>query len=249
MVSGRTVVISGGGTGIGLATAEAFARGGDTPVLIGRRADVLERAAERIDGAVPVPADLTDPHQVARAAAVIGERFGTVDVLIHNAGGLAPAPPGDGSDPLVAAAHEWTESFRINTLTAVLLTEALRDRLASPGGRVLFLSSIAALRGSGAGGYGGSKAALHPYAFDLARRFGPRGITVNVVAPGLVDDTEFFGGGMSQERRRARVAETLNGRAGEPGDVAQTLLWLASHAAGHITAQVIQVNGGAERGR
>ncbi|MGW8848302.1 SDR family NAD(P)-dependent oxidoreductase [Streptomyces xiamenensis] len=61
MVSGRTVVISGGGTGIGLATAEAFARGGDTPVLIGRRADVLERAAERIDGAVPVPADLTDP--------------------------------------------------------------------------------------------------------------------------------------------------------------------------------------------
>jgi 3-oxoacyl-[acyl-carrier protein] reductase len=246
----RTVVISGGGTGIGLAAARCFARDGDNTVLIGRRAAVLEEAASHLAGAVPCPADLTRPEDAARAAAFVAERFGTVDVLINNAGGNGGLEPGpESEDLLAAAAHAWTVNFRLNTLTAVLLTEALRDRLASPGGRVLFLSSIAAYRGSGSGAYAASKAALHPYAFDLARTLGPRGITVNVVAPGVVDDTEFFGGAMTEERHQRLVAETLTGRAGEPGDVAETLHWLASHAAGHITAQVLQVNGGAERGR
>lgn len=246
----RTVVISGGGTGIGFATALAFAREGDTTVLVGRRPEVLERAAEAVTGAVACPADLTEPQGASRVAGLVAERFGTVDVLVHAAGGNGVLePPATSQDPLAVAAHDWTVNFRVNTLTAVLLTEALRDRLASPGGRVLFLSSIAAFRGSGSGSYAASKAALHPYAFDLARALGPRGVTVNVVAPGLIDDTEFFGGSMTPERRRARIDETLNGRAGTPGDVAETLHWLASHAAGHLTAQVIQVNGGAERGR
>ncbi|WP_326598108.1 SDR family NAD(P)-dependent oxidoreductase [Streptomyces sp. NBC_01803] len=255
-MAGRTVIISGGGTGIGLATARAFARDGDTSVLIGRRAEVVERAAASVGNAVALPADLTDPAEAARVARFVAERFGTVDVLVHSAGGsglLEPRPDDaddadDTGDPLAAAAHHWTVAFRINTLTAVLLTEALRDRLASPGGRVLFLSSIAAYRGSGSGAYAASKAALHPYAFDLARALGPRGVTVNVVAPGYIEETEFFGPAMPPERREARVAETLNARAGTPGDVAETLRWLASHAASHITSQTIQVNGGAERG-
>ncbi|MEO3751770.1 SDR family oxidoreductase [Streptomyces sp. B6B3] len=249
-VTGRTVVISGGGTGIGLATARRFARDGDTTVLVGRRADVLERAAADIEGATACPADLAEPEEAARVAKLVAERFGTVDVLVNNAGGNGTREPGpDGDDRLGAVAHEWTVNLRSNVLTAVLLTEALRDRLASPGGRVLFLSSIAAYRGSGSGAYAASKAALHPYAFDLARALGPRGITVNVVAPGVIDDTEFFGGRMTEERHRTLVAQTLNGRAGEPGDIAETLHWLASHAAGHVTSQVLQVNGGAERGR
>lgn len=247
----RTVVISGGGTGIGLATARCFARDGDSVVLLGRRPEVLRRAAEELPRAVAVPADLTEPSEVARVAEFVAREYGTVDVLVNNAGGnggLEPGPP-EGAAPLEAAAHDWTVNFRGNTLTAVLLTEALRARLASPGGRVLFVSSIAALRGSGSGAYAASKAALHPYAFDLSAALGPHGVTVNVVAPGLIDDTEFFGGGMSAERHQARVAETHNRRAGTPGDVAETLHWLASHAAGHVTAQVVQVNGGAERGR
>jgi 3-oxoacyl-[acyl-carrier protein] reductase len=249
-MAARTVIISGGGTGIGLATARCFARDGDTAVLIGRRAEVLQRAAAGLDGAVALPGDLADPADVARLAHTIGERFGTVDVLVHSAGGNGGLEPGPGTDdPVAAAAHAWTVNFRLNTLTAVLLTEALRDRLASPGGRVLFLSSIAAYRGSGSGAYAASKAALHPYAADLARALGPRGVTVNVVAPGFIDDTGFFGGAMTEERRRALVDQTLTGRAGTPGDVAQTLHWLASHAAGHVTAQTVQVNGGAERGR
>ncbi|WP_059010159.1 SDR family NAD(P)-dependent oxidoreductase [Streptomyces specialis] len=254
-MAGRTVIISGGGTGIGLATARAFARDGDTPVLVGRRAEVVERAAADIATAVALPADLTDPAEAARVARFVAERFGTVDVLVHSAGGsglLEPGPDNGGADApggaLAATAHAWTVAFRVNTLTAVLLTEALRDRLASPGGRVLFLSSIAAYRGSGTGAYAASKAALHPYAFDLARDLGPRGVTVNVVAPGYIEETEFFGDAMTPERRATLVAQTLDGRPGTPGDVAETLRWLASHAASHITSQVIQVNGGAERG-
>ncbi|MDT0310008.1 SDR family oxidoreductase [Streptomyces sp. DSM 44917] len=250
-MAGRVVIISGGGTGIGLATARRFARDGDTPVLIGRRPDVLERAAGSLPGAVALPADLADPADATRVAQAVAERFGTVDVLVNNAGGnglLEPRPPDGTAGPVAEAAHDWTTAFRINTLTAVLLTEALRDRLASPGGRVLFLSSIAAYRGSGSGTYAAAKAALHPYVHDLARQLGPRGVTVNAVAPGYVEETEFFGSGMPPERRDARVAETLNGRPGTPGDVAETLHWLASHAAGHLTSQILQVNGGAERG-
>ncbi|MGW2561276.1 SDR family NAD(P)-dependent oxidoreductase [Streptomyces sp. NPDC001514] len=245
----RTVVISGGGTGIGFAAAEVFAADGEQVVLLGRREEVLARAAERIPGARYCAVDLSEPQGARRAAEFVAREFGTVDVLVLSAGGngrLEARP--DFEDPLEAVAHDWTVNFRLNTLTATLLTEALKDHLATPGGRVLFLSSIAAYRGSGSGAYAASKAALHPYAYDLARQLGPRGITVNLVAPGLVEETGFFGGELPDERRKALIAETSTGRAGHPGDVAQTLRWLASPAAGHITAQVIQVNGGAERG-
>lgn len=243
----RNVVISGGGTGIGLATAQAFAADGDRVLLLGRRAEVLDKAG--VPGALTFAADLSEPDDVRRVARFVAQELGTVDVLVHSAGGAGYLEPASGSDdPLDAAAYGWTLNFRINTLTAVLLTEALKARLAEPGGRVLFLSSIAAYRGSGSGAYAAAKAALHPYAHDLARELGPRGVTVNVVAPGYIEDTEFFGDAMTEERRAQRIAETSTGRAGTPGDVAATLHWLASPGAGHITSQIIQVNGGAERG-
>jgi 3-oxoacyl-[acyl-carrier protein] reductase len=243
----RNVVISGGGTGIGLAAARGFAAGGDRVLLVGRRREVLEKAA--VPGALTYAADLSDVDGVRGVARYVADELGTVDVLVHSAGGNGQLEPkADSDDPLDVAVHNWTVNFRLNTLTAVLLTEALRNRLASPGGRVLFLSSIAAYRGSGSGAYAASKAALHPYAFDLARQLGPRGVTVNLVAPGYVEETEFFGGPIEEARRERLIAETSTGRAGTPGDVAETLHWLASPAAGHITAQVIQVNGGAERG-
>ncbi|MEV0223568.1 SDR family oxidoreductase [Streptomyces sp. NPDC050704] len=244
----RNVVISGGGTGIGLAAARMFAADGDRVLLLGRRAEVLEKA--EVPGALTYAADLSEVEGVRAVREFVAAELGTVDVLVHSAGGAGNLEPeAVGDDPLDIVAHNWTVNFRLNTLTAALLTEALRERLASPGGRVLFLSSIAAYRGSGSGAYGASKAALHPYAFDLARQLGPRGVTVNLVAPGYVEDTEFFGGAMAEARRERLIGETSTGRAGTPGDVAETLHWLASPAAGHITAQVVQVNGGAERGR
>ncbi|MFE7859366.1 SDR family NAD(P)-dependent oxidoreductase [Streptomyces sp. NPDC057403] len=243
----RNVVISGGGTGIGLAAARLFAADGDRVLLLGRREEVLKRAD--VPGASTYAADLGDPAAVRGVADFVAREFGTVDVLVHGAGGNGQLePPAESTDPLDGVAHAWTVNFRINTLTAVLLTEALKDRLASPGGRVLFVSSIAAYRGSGSGAYAGAKAALHPYAHDLARELGPRGITTNVVAPGYIEDTGFFGPRIDPARRERLVAETSNGRAGTPGDVAATLHWLASPGAGHVTSQILQVNGGAERG-
>ncbi|POX52193.1 oxidoreductase [Streptomyces sp. Ru71] len=243
----RNVVISGGGTGIGLAAARVFAGDGDRVLLLGRRAEVLEKAG--VPGALTFTADLGEPADVRRVERFVAEEFGTVDVLIHSAGGAGYLEPASESeDPLERVAYDWNLNFRQNTLTAVLLTEALKNRLADPGGRVLFLSSIAAYRGSGSGAYAASKAGLHPYAHDLARQLGPRGVTVNVVAPGYIEDTEFFGGTMTEERRAQLTAETSNGRAGTPGDVAATLHWLASAGAAHVTSQIIQVNGGAERG-
>ncbi|MEU8756057.1 SDR family oxidoreductase [Streptomyces chartreusis] len=243
----RNVVISGGGTGIGLAAARLFAADGDRVLLLGRRAEVLEQAD--VPGALTYAADLSRPRGARGVERFVASELGTVDVLIHSAGGSGYLEPEvDSDEPLDVVLHNWTLNFGLNTLTAALLTEALKDRLADPGGRVLFLSSIAAFRGSGSGAYAASKAALHPYAHDLARQLGPRGITVNVVAPGYVEDTEFFGDGMDEERHARLVAETSTGRAGTPGDVATTLHWLASHGAGHITSQIIQVNGGAERG-
>ncbi|MET7731754.1 SDR family oxidoreductase [Streptomyces sp. NPDC005402] len=244
----RNVVISGGGTGIGLAAAQVFAAEGDRVLLLGRRAEVLEKAG--VPGALTYAADLGDVDQVRGVVGFVERELGTVDVLVHSAGGTGQLePPAESSDPLDAVAHNWTVNFRLNLLTAALLTEGLKDRLASPGGRVLFVSSIAAYRGSGSGAYGAAKAGLHPYAHDLARELGPRGITANVVAPGYIEDTEFFGPAIDPARRERLVGDTLNGRAGTPGDVAATLHWLASAGAGHVTSQVVQVNGGAERGR
>ncbi|GGU06214.1 SDR family NAD(P)-dependent oxidoreductase [Actinomadura citrea] len=238
----RTIVVTGGGTGIGRAVAARFATGGDRVVVIGRRAEVLEKAAGEIGGTA-LPADLGDPAEVERVRAELAERFGSVDVLVNNAGGNA-----DNHGGSAGVAERWTSNFRINVLTSVLPTEAFRDLL-NPSGTVVFISSIAALRGSGGTSYGPMKAALHPYACDLAAALGPRGVTVNVVAPGFIEDTEFFGDVMSDERRAAQIAQTHTGRAGTPGDVAETVHWLASPGAGHVTAQIIQVNGGAERGR
>ncbi|MEW2557278.1 SDR family NAD(P)-dependent oxidoreductase [Streptomyces griseorubiginosus] len=243
----RNVVISGGGTGIGLAAAQVFAAEGDRVLLLGRRAEVLEKAG--VPGALTYAADLADVDAVRGVVGFVERELGTVDVLIHSAGGNGQLEPAlEGGDALDAVAHNWTVNFRLNLLTAALLTEGLKERLASPGGRVLFVSSIAAYRGSGNGAYGAAKAGLHPYAHDLARELGPRGITANVVAPGYVEDTEFFGAAIDSARRERLVGDTLTGRAGTPGDVAATLHWLASVGAGHVTSQVVQVNGGAERG-
>ncbi|MFI6624954.1 SDR family NAD(P)-dependent oxidoreductase [Streptomyces sp. NPDC050528] len=252
----RVVVISGGGTGIGRAVAEKFARDGDQVVVVGRRPDVLDRTAAEITAAgaevkvAALAADLAEATEADRVRDVLSERYGRVDVLVHSAGGntALDVPPAQASPAEQAAAH-WTGNFRANVLTTVLLTESLRDLLTAPGGRIVLLSSIAAYRGSGSGSYAGAKAALHPYAYDLAAALGGRGITVNVVAPGYIAGTEFFRGALSPERERTLVGQTLNGRAGTPQDVAETVHWLASPAAGHITGQILQVNGGAERGR
>jgi 3-oxoacyl-[acyl-carrier protein] reductase len=234
----RNVVISGGGTGIGRATAAAFAALGDAVLILGRREQVLADAATEL-GVSWQGVDLTDPESVERLR--LPE---TVDVLVNNAGGVSR----DYDESLTGLAAALRADIEQNVLTAVLLTAAVSPRLRRPGGRVVNMSSIAALRGGG-DSYSAAKAAVIGWSHSLAGDLGPDGITVNVVAPGFVDDTEFFAGTMTDERRARLVDGTLVGRAGTPEDVAAAIVYLASAEASYVTGQVLQVNGGALHGR
>ncbi|MFD1542283.1 SDR family oxidoreductase [Nonomuraea guangzhouensis] len=238
----REVVVTGGGTGIGYAIAAAFVAAGDRVTITGRREQVLKEAAARL-GATYLPFDAAGPAAVKDAAGRLPER---VDVLVNNAGGNTNLDRRQ-SDDLLDVAEGWLANLNANLLSAVLVTTALLPRLAK-GGRIITIGSIAA-RGTGSGSYGAAKAAVEAWTADLAAQLGPRGITANVVSPGLVLDTEFFRGRLTEEGIRARVENTRNGRPGTPSDVADSVLFLASPGARHLTGQVIHVNGGAYLGR
>lgn len=249
--SSRLVVVSGGATGIGREIARRFALRGDRVAVIGRRAELLRQAADEInreagnDLVIPVNADLTDPDQVEPIA-----ELGAVDVLVNNAGAIV-TPPGD--DSLAALAASWRRDLDTNLITAVLLTNALLGNLSRPGGRLIMISSAAAQRGGSgghsAGSYAAAKAALHGWALGLAKQLGPDGITVNVLAPGFIQDTDIFHGHDTPEFFAAKVADTLVGRPGIPADVAAAIEYIASPEAGYLTGQIIGLNGGAVLGR
>jgi 3-oxoacyl-[acyl-carrier protein] reductase len=239
----RLAVVSGGGTGIGRATAGMLAGEGYDAIIAGRRAEVLADAVKWIGPqATAVTADVSDPDQVPAVVEAVGDR--AVDVLVNNAGAFI-----SGDDATLASlAERWQAVFASNVLTAVLLTEALRPQLRRPGGRIIMTSSIAAQRGGG-GPYSAAKAALHGLIFDLATQLGPEGITANVISPGYITDSEFFDGRMTEEGHRSRVASTLVKRPGEPADIAEAVRWLAGPGGTFVTGQIINVNGGTVLGR
>jgi len=234
----RTVLVTGGGTGIGRAVATAFAADGDNVFITGRRPGPLHATADGLGDRVrALVCDGTDPDQVD---AMTTHQPDSVDVLVHGAGGNTdfdrPAP-----HDLASLAANWRANLDANLLTAVLMTAAISGRLA-PGGAVIAIGSIAADMGAGA--YGAAKAAVATWNVELAAELGPRQITANIVSPGYVAGTEFFRKQLTDDRRDAILAATLTGRAGTPDDVAGTVHFLAGPAARHITGQVIAVNGG-----
>lgn len=237
--SQRTVLVTGGAVGIGLSLAGHFAGEGAEVVITGRRRAPLEAAAQRT-GARAVVCDHTDPAALDALLPHLPERL---DVLVNNAGGqtdFAHSPRPD-EDELTAYARKFRANLDANLLTAALTTHAVEDRLAD-GGTVIQIGSIAADKGSGA--YGAAKAGLASWNIDLARRLGPRRITANVVSPGYIEDTDFFGDHLTAERRAELVAATFVGRPGTPADITGTVAFLASPAGRHITGQVLNVNGG-----
>lgn len=239
----RNVLVTGGGTGIGRAVAAAFAADGDTVVITGRRPEPLHAAAAELGpGVRAVVCDGTDPVQVDSLRTQLPA---SLDVLVHCAGGNTdfdrPSP-----DDLKSLAAGWRANLEANLISAVLVTEAVRDRLTS-GGTVVNIGSIAVDKGAGA--YGAAKAGVASWNIDLAAELGPRGVTANVVSPGYIADTEFFRDKLTNDRRQALIAATNTQRAGSPGDVAGTVHFLASPAARQITGQVIAVNGGARTTR
>ncbi|TKA13364.1 SDR family NAD(P)-dependent oxidoreductase [Actinacidiphila oryziradicis] len=241
---GRNVVVTGGGTGIGRAVATRFAESGDCVTIVGRRREVLRTTAEELRSergldVTPVVCDLADPDDVEAALARLPSR---IDVLVNNAGSRELAV-GAGPHGVLA---RWRGDFERNVLTAVLVTESVRDRFPE-GGRVITVTSLAALRGGGS--YGASKAALHAWNHSLAAQLGPLGVTCNVVAPGTVAGTEFFGVRLNDAELTRRAGRTLIGRVGRPADVAASVVFLASAEAGFITGEILQCNGGELLGR
>jgi 3-oxoacyl-[acyl-carrier protein] reductase len=240
----RQIVVTGGGTGIGFATAGEFARAGDQVTITGRREHVLKDAVANLSSlAGYVCFDAADPAAVSAALDQLPVR---VDVLVNNAGGNTDfdrEPVRDGD--LAGLAAAWRANLDANLLSAVLVTAALTPRLTRDA-RIISFSSIAARRG--AGSYGAAKAAVEAWNADLASELGPRGIAANVISPGLTLGSEFFRNRLTDARRQRLVAETRTGRAGTTADIAATVMFLASPAAGHLTGQVIHVNGGAYLG-
>ncbi len=243
MTRQRSAVVSGGGTGIGMAIAASLLEDGCEVVLLGRRDDVLADAARSLSGLGEVGVqrvDLSEPAEVEIAMSAVIERFdGVIDVVVANAG----RPPTRSGPDLGSQRDAWMDTLAGNTITTVLLVEAVRSHL-SDTGRLIFISSAGAL-GPGGGAYGAAKAALHGWMYDLAVELGPAGVTCNVVAPGFIDQTELFGNRLSDERRAGFVERTLVKRVGLPADVAECVRWLAAPGSGYVTAQVIGVDGGA----
>jgi 3-oxoacyl-[acyl-carrier protein] reductase len=243
----RIVLVTGGGSGLGKAVAARFCAAGASVIITGRDAVRLAETATEL-GAKAVTCDATDPRQVTRMAAEAG---GELDVLVNMAGGNSdftrPAPrdaggPADLDD--IAAA--WRANLDANLLSAVLTTSAVLPRL-RPGGAVINVGSIGAEYASTS--YGAAKAALAAWTAGLSAEVGPRGLTANVISPGYTEQTGFFRGRLTEQRRAALIAATHDGRAGRPGDIAETAYFLASQGARHITGQVIHINGGAHTTR
>ncbi|MGW7690444.1 SDR family NAD(P)-dependent oxidoreductase [Streptomyces asiaticus] len=232
----RTVLITGGTSGIGRANAEVFIADRAEVFITGRHPDTVERTAKET-GAHGVVCDAGSPERVAALA----DRFDALDVLVNAAGGL-PEAASDGLSPLDALLAQWHSGLSQNLLTAVLTTASVQEKLTG-GSSVISIGSIGAERRGGS--YGAAKAALAAWNASTSAELAPKGVTCNVISAGFIAGTNFFQGRMTDERRGALVAETHNKRAGTVEDIAQTAFFLASPGARHITGQTLHVNGGA----
>lgn len=227
----RSVLVTGGNRGIGLAIARAFADQGDKVV-------VTHRGSGAPEGLVGVGCDVTDGAAVDAAFAEVEEVHGPVEVLVSNAGIT------DDALLLRMGEEQFTRVLDANLTGAYRVAKrAAKGMLRLRRGRMVFISSVVGLSGApGQVNYAASKAGLVGVARSVARELGSRSITANVVAPGYVD-TE-----MTAELTEARRTEIMKsiplGRQASPEEVAAAVTWLASEQAGYVTGAVIPVDGG-----
>ena len=227
----RSVLVTGGNRGIGRAIAEAFLAQGD-------RVAVTTRSGGAPDGVLDVRCDITDPAAVEAAFAAVEEAHGPVEVLVANAGITA--------DTLLVRMTEddWSSVIDTNLTGSFRLAKrAVSKMMRLRRGRIIFISSVVGLLGSGGQvNYAASKAGLVGMARSIAREYGSRGITANVVAPGFVetDMTDV----LTDDQKNLIKTQVPLGRYASTDEIASAVTWLASDGAGYITGAVIPVDGG-----
>jgi 3-oxoacyl-[acyl-carrier protein] reductase len=241
----RVIVITGGSSGMGRAMVERFAQNGDHVVAIGRDEKKLweiERALS--DSVTCLQIDLSKRKEIEDAVASIVKRFPHIDVLINAAGFSGDTIRSD--MPLEEAERAWDTLMDTNLKGSFLMTVAVAPHLRRPGGRIIYISSIAAFTGgsrAGSTGYSASKAGVIGLTYGFARELSEQGITVNAIAPGFIANTGFTGS-WPEERVKGIVSQTPVGRAGQGNDIAAAALYLASPEASFVTGEVLNVNGG-----
>jgi len=227
----RSVLVTGGNRGLGLAIARAFAEAGDAVT-------VTHRAGEPPDGLSGVRCDVTDQASVEAAFAAVEERQGPVEVLVANAGVTR--------DTLLLRMSEDDFTSVVDTnLTGAfrVAKQAARGMLRARRGRIVLISSVVGLLGSpGQVNYAASKAGLVGMARSIARELGSRGITANVVAPGFLESD--MTAQLPPKRREEILSGIPLGRYASADEIARVVRWVASDEAAYITGAVIPVDGG-----
>ena len=227
----RTVLVTGGNRGIGLAIAQAFAEQGD-------RVAVTHRGSGAPAGLFGVECDITDSAAVDAAFTTVENELGPVEVLVANAGIT------DDTLLLRMSEEQFTRVLDTNLTGSFRVAKRASSKmLRAKWGRIIFISSVVGLYGGpGQVNYAASKAGLVGMARSITRELGSRNITANVVAPGFID-TEMTD--VLPEARKAEIRKAIPaGRLAAPAEVAQAVTFLAGDGAGYITGAVIPVDGG-----
>jgi 3-oxoacyl-[acyl-carrier protein] reductase len=240
-LSGRAALVCGASSGLGLASAEALAEEGANVVLFARRAEQLEEQAARL-GAVAVAGDVNDDADLARGVSTAVERFGGLDVLVWNGGGPPPGTARNADDASLESA------YRLLLRPAVTLVGLCLEHLErSPAGRIVAITSLAAQEPTTHLALSNTfRPALTGWLKTLSREVGPKGITVNCVAPGRIATArldELYPGGPSE----AQLEEIALGRWGTPREFGDVVCFLASDRARYVTGQTLVVDGGLKR--
>jgi NAD(P)-dependent dehydrogenase (short-subunit alcohol dehydrogenase family) len=245
-LNGRVAIVTGGGSGIGKATALLLARAGADLVIAGRKPERLDTAATEIVAAtgrhcIAVPTDVRDAEQARRLIETTIAAYGRLDILINNAGRGTHAPL------RTMTAEAWNNDVALNLNAAFYCAQAAYPHLCEQGnGTIVNISSLAGVNGTmGVGAYAAAKAGLQQFTRVAAAEFGPKGVRVNCVAPGMIA-TELAQKGWAKtgfDAASACQAFPLR-RPGTPEEVARAVLFLASDAASYITGETLTVGGG-----
>ncbi|MEU0009074.1 SDR family oxidoreductase [Streptomyces sp. NPDC006314] len=251
MTDKRVVVVTGGGTGIGEATARLLREGGHHVVVAGRRPEPLRRL-ERETGALAYPSDVGDPDAAEGLVRTALAAHGRLDGLVLNAGIGRGGAVGD------LSLQEWDEVMRTNVTGPLLLLRSAIPHLLESRGSVVAVASVSALRnGVSNAPYATSKAALLQLCRSVAVDYGRQGVRANVVCPGWVrtemadrrmarfaEETDLRDGGVEAAYAEATRLLPL-GRPGEPREIAEAIGWLLSPAASYVNGAVLTADGGA----